>query len=74
MKCSREFNYPEVLTCLCAQSRPFATPWSVTLGAPLSKGFSRQVSCHFLLQRIFPTQGLNLRLLCLLHWQADSHH
>ena len=25
--------------------------------------------CHFLLQGIFPTQGLNL---CLLHWQVDS--
>ena len=23
-------------------------------------------------QGIFPTQGLNLHLLCLLHWQADS--
>ena len=35
------------------------------------------VGCHFLLQGIFPTQGSNLRLLCLLHWQADSlplHH
>ena len=21
---------------------------------------------------VFPTQGLNLRLLCLLHWQAGS--
>ena len=28
-----------------------------------------EVSCHFLLQGIFPTQELNLRLLC---WQADS--
>ena len=27
------------------------------------------VGCHFLLQSIFPTQGLNL---CLLHWQVDS--
>ena len=27
---------------------------------------------HFLLQAIFPTQGSNLYLLCLLHWQADS--
>ena len=27
------------------------------------------MGCHFLLQRIFPTQGSNL---CLLHWQADS--
>ena len=25
-----------------------------------------------LLQGIFPTQGLNLRLLCLLLWQVDS--
>ena len=28
--------------------------------------------CHALLQGIFPTQGLNLCLLCLLHWQAGS--
>ena len=31
-----------------------------------------EVGCHFLLQEIFPTQGLNPNLLCLLHWQADS--
>ena len=30
------------------------------------------VGCHFLLQGIFPIQGLNLGLLRLLHWQADS--
>ena len=32
---------------------------------------------HFLLQEIFPTQGLNLNLLGPLHWQVDSlplHH
>ena len=29
------------------------------------------VGCHFLPQGIFPTQGSNLHLLCLLHWQAD---
>ena len=28
--------------------------------------------CHFLLQEIFPTQGLNSSLQCLLHWQQDS--
>ena len=28
--------------------------------------------CHFLHQGIFPTQGLNLSLLYLLHWQANS--
>ena len=27
---------------------------------------------HFLLQWISPTQGSNLHLLCLLHWQAGS--
>ena len=27
------------------------------------------VGCHFLLQSIFPTRGLNP---CLLHWQVDS--
>ena len=32
-------------------------------------GKNTGVGCHFLLQRIFPTQGLNLHLL---HWQADS--
>ena len=26
----------------------------------------------FLLQGIFPTQGLNPRVLCFLHWQAGS--
>ena len=30
------------------------------------------MGCYFLLQGIFPTQGSNLHLLCLLHWQADS--
>ena len=29
-------------------------------------------SCHFLLQGIFPLQGSNEHLLCLLHWQLDS--
>ena len=28
--------------------------------------------CHFLFQVIFPTQGSNLHLLHLLHWQVDS--
>ena len=35
-------------------------------------GKNTEVGCHFLLQGIFPTQGWNLWLLCLLHWQADS--
>ena len=46
----------------------FATPWTVAHQAPLSIEFS-ECFCHFLLFRIFLTQGLNLCLLCLLHWQ-----
>ena len=30
------------------------------------------VGCHFLLQGMFPTQGSNLCLLHLLHWQVNS--
>ena len=30
------------------------------------------MGCNFLLQGIFLTQGLNLHLLHLLHWQVDS--
>ena len=30
------------------------------------------MSCHILLQGIFPTQESNSPLLCLLHWQAGS--
>ena len=35
-------------------------------------GKNTGVGCHFLLQGIFPTQGSNPNLLCLLHWQVDS--
>ena len=47
-----------------------APPWNFP-------GKNTGLGCHFLFQGIFPTPGLNLRLLCLLHWQADSlplHH
>ena len=37
-----------------------------------SPGKKTGVDCHNLLQRIFPTQGLNSHLLCLLHQQGDS--
>ena len=49
-----------------SQVRLFATPWTVAYQASLSMGFSRQdywSGCHFLLQRIFPTQGSNPGLL-----------
>ena len=35
-------------------------------------GKNTGVGCHLLLQEIFPIQGLNPCLQCLLHWQMDS--
>ena len=65
-----------VCVCVCFQLLSHvqlsAISWTVAGQAPLSVGFPRQeygVGCHFLLQGIFPTQGLNLDLLL---WQADS--
>ena len=58
----------------------FAAPCTVTCWALLSIEISRQEEWSglpLLLQRIIPTQGLNLHLLCLLHWQGDylpRHH
>ena len=43
------------------------TPWTAARQAPLSMGFSKTGVVRHFLQGIFPTQGLNLRLLCLLH-------
>ena len=34
-----------------------------------SPGKNTGVGCHALLQEVFPTQGSNLHLLWLLHWQ-----
>ena len=53
----------------------FVTLWTIARQAPLFMGFSSKntgVDCHTLFQEIFPTQGLNLYLLCFLHWQAGS--
>ena len=47
------------------------------LGPWDSLGKNTGVGCHALLQGIFPTQGSNPCLLCLLHWQVGSlplHH
>ena len=40
-------------------------PWNFS-------GKNTGMGCHFLLQGIFPTQGLNLCLQGLMYWQADS--
>ena len=44
-------------------------------GSPVhgnSPGKNTGVGCHAFLQGMFPTQGSNSCLLCLLHWQMAS--
>ena len=59
------FKVTKTQTCLCAQSRPilcdptdYSPPGSSVHG--IFPGKNAGVSCHFLFQGIFPTQGLNL--------------
>ena len=70
-----------VCVCMCVCAHAQLCP---TLCGPMDYGppdFSAHgtyqarilgVSCHFPLQRIFPTQGSSPCLLPLLHWQSDS--
>ena len=59
-----------------AKSRPTLQPhrlWPTRLLCPWnSPGKNTGVGCRALLRGIFLTQGLNLSLLYLLHWQLDS--
>ena len=78
----KNFFHPSVLVCVCVSacelscfSRVWlcATLWTVAprlLWPWDSPGKNTGAGCHALLQRIFPTQGLNLHLLCFLCWQA----
>ena len=52
--------------------RPYGL-WTTRLLCPwYSPGKNTRLGCHALLQRIFPTQGSDPCLLCLLRWQAGS--
>ena len=65
------YLYNEI--CMCMLNSVIT--WTVAHLAPLSIEFSRQEywsGLHFILQGIFPTQGLNPNLWRLLHWQGDS--
>ena len=51
------------------------TPWNVPaqLLCPWdSPGKNARMDFHALLQEILQTQGSNLSLLCLMHWQGSS--
>ena len=58
------FSLVRLLVTLWTSAR-LLCPWD-------SPGKNTEVGCHALLQEIFPTQGSNLCLLYLLHWQVGS--
>ena len=60
--------------CACSVVTNSATPWTVARQAPLFMELSRQEYWSRLPfpTGIFPTQGSNLCLLHLPHWQDDS--
>ena len=65
--------------CMCMLSHVwlFVTPCTVAHQAPLSMEFPRQEyrsGLLFLIQGFFPTQGLNLHLLRLLHCKQILYH
>ena len=71
--CARTHAHEPTYTC--AQScLTLWDPMDCNCLDPLSMEFSRQEywsGCYFLLQRISRTQGLNLHLLRLRHWQVN---
>ena len=60
-------NFSCVWLCVTLWTRAHQGPLSID-----SSGQNTGVGYHAFLQGIFPTQGLNLCLLSLLHWQAGS--
>ena len=68
------------VTCACVLSHfscvwLFVIPWTIACQAPLSIGFFQARILEWLAMpssRIYLAQGLNLCLLCLLHWRAGS--
>ena len=66
-----DFIYIRCCNCLVIKSCLTLQPANL-LSPRNSPGKNTRVGCHFLLQGIFPTQGSNLHLLCLLNWQVGS--
>ena len=70
---SRFFSIWLFVTLWTYHKGPYLSQWSSRFLCPWdSPGKNSELGCHALLQGIFPTQGSNLHLLCLLHWQVCS--
>ena len=61
-----------VLLSRFSRVRLCATLWRQAPPSWDSPGKDTGGGCHALVQGIFPIQGSNLHLLCLLHWQMGS--
>ena len=60
--------------CMLSRVQLFGTLWTVA-GSSVCGIFQARILEQVAISSsrgIFPTQGSNLCLLCLLHWQADS--
>ena len=64
-KCVHAQSCPTLYDPMDYRPTRFLCPWNFP-------GKNTGASCHFLLQGIFLTQGLNLHLRHFLYWQADS--
>ena len=69
-------QYVNKWSCVCVLSRVqlFAAHglWPAKILCPWNfSGKNNGVSCRFLLQELFLSQGSMSRVLCLLHWQVD---
>ena len=71
------FFFNKEVLCLCSaisnclQPHGLCSPPGTSVHG-IFPGKNTEVSCYFLLQGIFLTQGSNPHLLHLLHWQKDS--
>ena len=60
---------------MLSHAQLLVTLWTLAHQAPHPWDFPGKntgLGCNFLLQGTFLTQGLNLHLFCLLHWQEGS--
>ena len=73
LKIAKTVHLSYVFACvLSSTQRPYGLQPTRLLCPQNFLGKNTVVGCHVLLQGIFPTQGSNSHLLCLLHWRVSS--
>ena len=72
LTCDNAYNVAHMCSVMCDSLLPRDYSPSGSSIHGIFQGKNTGVGCHSLLQGIFPTQRLNLGLLCFLHWQAGS--